>query len=211
MIKVAFLFDKNNDWLMNFYPATFANLDRFEIHKFYDPQNIKGFDLVFVLGYTKILRGDFLKLNKLIMVVHESDLPLGKGFAPVQWQILEGKKRIKISLIELIDKVDCGDILEQMDLVLKGTELYEEIRSAQAEVTFSLIEKVLEKYPYLSRRQQTGVSSFYRKRTPEDSELDVDKSIRELFPLLSIGNNEGWPSFFKLNGETYVLHIYKQE
>jgi len=45
------------------------------------------------------------------LVVHESDLPRGKGFAPVKWQILDGKKEIPVCLLETTEQVDSGDIL----------------------------------------------------------------------------------------------------
>ena len=51
---------------------------------------------MFVIGYTKILPKEFLEGNKLVLVIHESDLPKGKGFSPVQWQILEGKIKFQL-------------------------------------------------------------------------------------------------------------------
>lgn len=211
MQKVAFLFDKNNDWISNHIPESIFKLKFFEFHSFFDLTKIKSFDIVFVLGYTKILKEPFLSNNKNIFLVHESDLPLGKGFSPVQWQILEGKNKIKVSLLELSKELDSGDIVNQMDLVLNGTELYEEIRLAQANVTFKLIKNFLETYPNFIRKSQTGVSTFYKRRKPIDSELDINKTLKDQFPLLRIGNNRKWPSFFKFKGCTYIIKIYKKD
>ena len=36
------------------------------------------------------------------------------------------------------------------------------------------------------------------------------KNLKDLFPLLRIGNNEKWPSFFKFKGNTYIVKIYKK-
>ncbi len=41
----------------------------------------------FFLGCSKIAGPDVLNRNKYNLVVHESALPKGKGFAPVAWQI----------------------------------------------------------------------------------------------------------------------------
>ena len=54
-----------------------------------------------------------------------------------------------------------------------------------------------------------GKGSFYRKRTPEDSELDIDKTIREQFNLLRAVDNNRYPAFFKLNGQKYTLKIFR--
>ena len=45
-------------------------------------------------------------------------------------------------------------------------------------------------------RAQVGKSEFYSKRTPKDSELDINKSIKDQFNLLRICNNEQFPAFF---------------
>ena len=156
MIKVAFLFDKLNDWIARYLPEKLLNTNGFCFNEIYDERNVRGFDIVFVIGYTKILKGEILKSNKLLLVVHESDLPNGKGFAPIQWQILKGVNEITVCLLELVDKIDSGNIYEKYNLSLDGTELYDEIRSKQANATFELIANFLSKYPNCYSSPQVG-------------------------------------------------------
>lgn len=210
MTKVAFLFDKSNNWISSYFSSYLNKNARYNFYKFYDPDKVRNFDIVFVLGFTKILRGKILSSNKHMLLVHESDLPQGKGFAPLQWQILEGSNNVIISLILIDEKVDCGDIVEQQQLVFSGNELYDEIRLKQAMKTYELINSFLEKYPNFIASKQTGKSSFYKKRTPKDSELDLDKTIREQFQLLRICNNDEWPAFFIMNGKKYIIKIYEE-
>ena len=91
MIKVAFLFDRSNDWLAEFLPNYGKKFPKFKFSQIYDEQKIRRFDITFVLGYTKILRGDIFNANNLLLVVHESDLPNGRGFSPLHWQVLPRK------------------------------------------------------------------------------------------------------------------------
>ena len=56
---------------------------------------------------------------------------MDKGFAPVQNQILRNKKKIFISLIKAVNKVDSGPIYMQSYFKLDGTELNNEIRYIQ--------------------------------------------------------------------------------
>ena len=209
-MRIALLFDPKNDWLRQHCPQSLLNSKGINIEILDDSKHAEPFEVVFVLGYTKILPEVFIKRHKLVLLVHESDLPEGKGFAPVQWQILEGKNTITVSLIELTQEVDSGDIFEQTEMILDGSELYEEIRLLQAKVTFRLIEKFLTSYPTVEKRPQVGESTFYRKRHMRDGELEADLSIREQFQLLRIGNNEDWPSFFYMNGVKYVIKINKE-
>ena len=64
MIKVAFLFDKKNNWISNYVPESIFKLESFKFYFFFDPTKIKSFEIVFVLGYTKILDESFINNNK---------------------------------------------------------------------------------------------------------------------------------------------------
>ena len=209
MTNIAFLFDKTNDWLSQYLPEGLKTSKKFNAHVFYEEAKVRSFDLVFVLGYTKVLKGEILSSNKLLLVVHESDLPEGRGLAPVQWQILEGKADITVCLLEISDEVDAGNIFEKMILSLDGSELYGEIRKKQAVITFELIARFLETYPNLNSETQQGKPTFYRRRNPSDSQLDLDKTIRDQFNLLRICNNKDWPAFFELDGVRYTIKIDK--
>lgn len=211
MIKVAFLFDRNNDWIKNFFNFSSDYLSNFEVTVADDPKDLISNEIVFVLGYTKKLGKDFLKKNTMTLVIHESDLPYGKGFSPIQWQILEGKNKVTASLIEITEEIDAGDIIEQTEIFFDGTELYDEIREKQAKASIKLIKTFLENYPAYSRKSQLGESTFFRRRNPEDSKLDINKTILENFCLMRINNNEGWPSYFIHNEKKYIIKIYKED
>ena len=69
----------------------------------------------------------------------------------------------------------------------------------------------LEKFPILSPKAQSGEESFYPKRTPKDSELDMTKSLESQFNLLRIVSNEEFPAFFIKDGKKFVLKIYAHD
>ena len=151
-----------------------------------------------------------VKKNKYNLIIHESNLPKGKGFAPVQWQILKNKKNIPVCLIEAENKVDSGKIFEKIFFKLDGTELYDEIRKKQAKATFSIIKRFLKKFPKIFSKKQIGKSTFYRRRYPKDNLLNINKSIKENFNLLRIGNNELFPSHFHYRSIKYIIKIFKK-
>jgi len=206
--KICFLLDKDNNWLLSFCKKFLSLNKKKNIKIFYNYKKIHNFDYVFVLGYTRILPNSFIKNNKLIIVIHESNLPKGKGNSPLQWQILKNKNHIDVNLIKLTENLDSGDIILTDRIVLNGTELYDEIRDKQAIVTFKLISKFL-KLKKIKFKKQIGKETFYKKRTPSDSELKFTKSIKENFNLLRISNNEKWPAFFYYKKTKYIIKIFK--
>ena len=209
-IKITFLLDPKNNWMEKYIKKNFLAVNKkfqFKISKNY--QRVFKQNIVFILGYTKILPNNFLKKNNLNLVVHESNLPKGKGFSPVQWQILKNQNKIPICLIEAIETVDSGPILAKSSFNLEGNELNEEIRLKQAVATIKIIKKFLKKFPNFSQKKQVGLPTFYKRRYPKDSLLDLNKSLKNNFNLLRIADNLNYPAYFIYKGKKYILKIYK--
>ena len=168
----------------------------------------ESYDVLFILSYHKIIESDYLKKNKHNLVIHESDLPEGKGWAPLFWQILEGKNEIIFSMFEAGDGIDNGDIYIKEKLTLTGYELNEELRKKQAELIIKMCLQFINNYEkYSQPKIQQGVESFYPKRTSKDSELDINKTIKEQFDLLRIVSNKDYPAFFEMDGKKYSIKI----
>ena len=163
--------------------------------------------IVFILSYFRIIPSVHLGKNRLNLVVHESDLPKGKGWAPMFWQVLEGKNEIPVTLFEADEHTDNGRIWFKDVIQLRGDELHDELRHLQAEKSVEMCLKFLEELDGIEPKEQEGESTFYPRRTPKDSELDTSKSIDELFNQLRIASNEDYPAFFMKNGVKYVLQI----
>lgn len=163
----------------------------------------------FYLGCLNIVGQKILNINQYNLVVHESDLPKGRGFAPVAWQVLEGKNDITMCLIEAAEEVDAGNIFLKKKMSLKGTELNNEIRDYQGKMSIELCLDFLDLEGAIDGEKQKGTATYYKRRRPDDSELDINKTIAQQFNLLRIADNEAYPAFFIINGIKYILHIEK--
>jgi len=210
--KVTFLLDENNLWFENQLRKFNFKLDNkydFKISKNY--LNIKNQNIVFPISYTKILPKSFMLANELVVVAHPSKLPHDKGFAPIQHQILKNKNKIYISLIKAEKEVDAGPIYFQDYFYLNGTELSDEIRKIQGSEYLKIIKKFLIKYPNVKSKKQIGNSNFNKRRYPKDSQLNINKTIKEQFNHLRINDNELYPSFFFYKNKKYILKISKEK
>lgn len=167
------------------------------------------YEIVFILSYFELVGKSFLDIHMHNIVVHESDLPKGRGWAPLFWQILENKDEIPVVLFEASEKADEGEIYLKDTIMFGGHELNDEIREKEANKTIELCLKFIDKYESLTCDKQIGNPTYYNKRTPKDSELDVDKTIREQFNLLRIVNNDEYPAFFFHKGHKYTVKIFK--
>jgi len=166
-------------------------------------------DLCFYLSCSQVVPKSIRDRFHHNLVVHESDLPSGKGWSPLTWQILEGKNRIPVTLFEATEKVDSGDIYLQEWLEFEGHELIDELRQAQAAATLHLCRAFVNRYPEVlqSAKPQVGKESFYPRRKPKDSRLDVNCSLAQQFNLLRVVDNEKYPAFFELHDRQYLLKV----
>ena len=205
-MKIAIL-TTPNQWFIPY--AKKLQKDIIESELFLDHKEINSnFDILFILSYHNIIPQEFLDKNKHNIVIHASALPKGKGWAPLFWQVLEGKKKIPFSMFEASNGVDNGNIYMQKTLKLTGYELNEELREKQANHTIDMCLEFINNYDkYKIPTPQSGDETFYKKRTSQDSKLDIDKTIKEQFNLLRIVNNDEYPAFFEIDGHRYILKI----
>lgn len=177
-----------------------------------DAGALSGGDLLFLISCQQIvgreLRGRYVQT----LVAHASDLPEGRGWSPLVWQILEGRGRIAVTLLEAADEVDAGAILGQRWLEFGGHELSDEINASLFAAELELLDLALEKFGALTPRPQDGSrATWYRRRTPEDSRLDLQKTLGEQFDLLRVCDPQRYPAFFEHRGHRYVLRIEKDD
>lgn len=180
-----------------------------------------GHDSYLIHKHKEVVEGDILcllacerkfaklELNGHNLVVHESLLPEGKGWSPLTWQILEGKKSIPITLFEATEQVDAGVIYLQEFIEFQGHELLPELKAKQGNKTNELIVRFIKNLQGMKGIPQSGDESFYPRRKPKDSELNIDKSIEEQFNLLRVCDNERYPAFFIKDGIKFLLRIEK--
>jgi len=207
-MKIAILTSKNQ-WFVAHSKELCKQIKDSQL--FYNHQNISDeYDIVFILSYHKIIKEKYLKLHKHNIVIHSSALPKGKGWAPLFWQVLEGKSDIIFTIFEASTGLDNGDIYFSKSLKLTGYELNNELRQKQANMIEEMCVDFLDHYEeYKISKPQSGEESFFAKRTKYDSELDINKTIKDQFNLLRIVDNDEYPAFFEIDGNRYTLTIKK--
>lgn len=209
-MHITILID-NESWILPFGEKLLIDLEKLghEVHLVRSAEEVRSGWVNFLLGCTRIVDEATLNKNKHNLVVHESDLPKGKGFAPMAWQILEGKEKIPVCLIEAATDVDSGCIWLKDQIILSGSELCEDWRKLQGDKTIELCLRFVSEYHSLNPIEQHGDSTHYSRRRVADSEINPDKTIREQMNLLRIVDNARYPGFFYINGSKYEIQLKK--
>lgn len=209
-IKVGFLFDIKNNWIENFINNFKFIKKNYSFKKTYILKDLKKFDIVFILSYTKVISYKYFNKKCLYLVIHSSSLPKGRGFSPMQWQVQNNRSSIKNSMIIAKKKVDEGDIVLQNTFKIDKTDLYKDLRKKQAKSICELINKFLKIYPNFIKKKQIGEVSYYRKRNINDNKLNLNQSLKSNFRILRLSDNEKFPSWFFYKGKKFIIKIYKE-
>lgn len=194
------------DWMKKWQTA---NVKYHEIDIIIDKAQLSSGHILFLISCGQIItKGDRDRYKKTL-VIHAADLPRGRGWSPHIWQLIEGKTSFMLTMLEAEDKVDSGDIWHQIEITVPKHFLYDEINRVVFDGECHLMDWALENFDSVKPRKQIGEPTYYPKRTPKDSELDVSKSIAEQFDLMRISDPDRYPAFLNNHGYKYKLIIEK--
>jgi methionyl-tRNA formyltransferase len=201
----------NPSWIVPFAQQLVAELGRDGDEAIFAcrHEEISTGTVAFFLGCVNITPADVLARNQRNLIVHESELPKGRGFSPLTWQILEGAKRIPICLLEAVEGVDAGPVIYRDVIEFEGHELVNELRSKLGDKTRSLCRRFLAETVPPPGDPQVGEGTYYARRRPTDSRLDPACTIAEQFDLLRVVDNERYPAWFEYRGNKYKVAIEK--
>jgi len=100
-------------------------------------------DIFVVASYGKLIPGNLLEIPKYRLNVHPSLLPKYRGSAPIHWPILNGDKETGVSILDIAEKLDAGDIYYQEKLAIDPRANASELTSELARFSYGVLKKVL--------------------------------------------------------------------
>ncbi len=161
-------------------------------------------DLLVVSSYGKMIPAEWLTIaKKANLNVHPSLLPKYRGAAPIQWPILNGDSETGITIMEVIERLDAGDIYAQeiypLDQHIQATELSRDLAEHSRKLLLQVFEQ-LQNHTASKRPQDEKIATYARKLCKEDGRLDWNKSAQVLHN--QIRGLVPWPTaFFEYGGE----------
>ena len=171
-----------------------------------------NFDLTVMLSYYKIIPSKYLNNTKYNLVVHESDLPKGRGFSPLFHQIINGKTWITFSLFECLKNMDSGKIYFKKKFYFSPTLIYEEIKNHQINCALKLLDiflkKLKNKKKLIKGKDQKGNATFFKKLKNETSEININKTLDSQINILRTRDNDNFPSYFYYKKRKYILKLF---
>ena len=92
-------------------------------------------DIIVVAAYGKILPTDILNMPKYGCInVHASLLPKYRGASPINAAVLNGEKTSGITIIQMAEGIDTGDMLHKISTDLAENETYGQLHDRLADI-----------------------------------------------------------------------------
>ena len=145
-------------------------------------------DCIFVMGWRKLISEKIVSLPSFgSMGIHFSLLPLGRGFAPVNWAIILGWKKTGSSLFYLDTGMDVGAIVSQSHVDISFDDTAKTLNDKLTSASILMFRKMLPKIADKSaprKIQNHADAQYFSKRIPSDGQIDWKQSSLQIYNLI---------------------------
>jgi methionyl-tRNA formyltransferase len=166
-------------------------------------------NLIVVAAYGKILPASLLQLPRYGCInVHASLLPKYRGAAPIQWAIVRGETHTGVTIMQMNERMDAGDILLQSATAIGSAETYGELQTRLAHLGATALREALAQlhagtlHPQAQVEAQATLAPMIKK---DDGRIDWTQPAPHLARVVRAFNP--WPSAFThFDGRLLKLH-----
>jgi methionyl-tRNA formyltransferase len=135
-------------------------------------------DLFLVVAYGEILRQHILDLpSKGCINVHASLLPKYRGAAPMQRALMAGEKESGITIIDMVQQMDAGDMIERLKVEIPDAMTFGELDEALYKLACEALVKTLDAFKkgrVIKTPQDHALATLAPKITTEEAEIKWD-------------------------------------
>ena len=145
-------------------------------------------DCIVVVAYGKILPKEILDYPKYGCInIHASLLPKYRGSAPIQWSVINGEKETGVTIMQMDEGIDTGDMLYQkaIPIMIDDTaeSMFEKLSALGGEMIVDALRK-LEKGELKAIKQDDALSSHAPMLDKKISEIDWDQPAEKVHDLV---------------------------
>ncbi len=156
-------------------------------------------DAMIVVAYGRIIPKNILDLPKYGCInVHASLLPKYRGAAPIQWAVLDGEKSSGVSIMQMDEGLDTGDIIAQSEIVLDKKEtsdsLFDKLSLEGGHLLLKTLDEIEAGTSKRTPQPEVSTTEYARMITKADGLVDWTKSAEEIERLVRGMNS--WPGAY---------------
>ncbi|MBI3308069.1 MAG: hypothetical protein HYZ79_01690 [Candidatus Melainabacteria bacterium] len=172
------------------------------------------YNILLSCGYPFLIPEKVYTRAKYAINFHPTLLPKYRG--RYLHYVLINKDEYTGVTAHLIDSsLDTGPIIKQACFKVSPFDTVKSLMRKSSEVEIGLVLDTLNMLRNGSLKVlpqgENESSSYFEKRTPDDSEIDPSKSLKELFYEIRAYDNVEYPAFFYVDGQKVYISLYRKE
>ncbi len=171
---------------------------------------IKSFnaDIFIVVSYGKFLPSSILELPKYRLNIHPSLLPKYRGPSPINYALLNGDSYTGVSIIDVTDKMDAGNIYMQWVEKIKKDDNYETLHNRLSDIGSKMLICTIDgiENGEIKVKKQDELCAVYTKIIEKKDgridfqSMDADKIVNMVKAYY------GWPSaYFEYKSKIFKI------
>ena len=175
--------------------------------------DITNENMVLCVNYHHIVPQPILDLKYGAWTFHGSDLPKGRGWAPLAWTLINCEPNLTITLFMADKNVYTGMYYRKISMPVQDIDTIYSMRKKSETIIIELADNLLHDISTNSTivlHEQKGDPTFYKKRTTNDSEININMTIKEAWKIIRSCHNSEYPAFFRI-GTSKILLKYEVE
>jgi methionyl-tRNA formyltransferase/UDP-4-amino-4-deoxy-L-arabinose formyltransferase/UDP-glucuronic acid dehydrogenase (UDP-4-keto-hexauronic acid decarboxylating) len=171
-------------------------------------------DTLLSAGYPFLLDAEQLAVCRHNLNVHPALLPRYRG-AATGWHVLAyGEKESGVTVHFIDSGMDTGPILAQIRIPLSPFDTLlsqtRKINGLEPEAVQRALVRVCEGDTG-DQQSEACATTFTERRTPEDSKIDPDSSLRDLYNFIRACDPERFPAYFDVEGQKVGIRLFRLE
>lgn len=136
-------------------------------------------DLILIAGYSQILKKNILKqAKKFVINLHGGPVKKYRGGSPLNWQIINGEKKIGLSLIKTDTGIDTGGVISQKYFKLNYNDKIKDVHGKANKFFLKMLLPVLKKIKANKKikvNYQKTKGKYHFQRSDKDGEINFSK------------------------------------
>jgi methionyl-tRNA formyltransferase len=171
------------------------------------------FELMLSINYLFIIEKDLINLpEKYALNIHGSLLPKNRGRTPHVWAIIHGETETGITIHEITEGCDEGDIVLQKKLPIPidatGSSILDQFNANYYPMLKEIIQRI-EQNELNKFKQDETQATWNGKRTPEDGEINWSWNPNRIYNWVRAQTNPYPGAFTYLNGKKLTIDWVK--
>ncbi len=170
-------------------------------------------DLIVVVAYGKILSQKLIEIPKKgIINVHSSLLPKYRGAAPIHAAIVNGDKESGVTIMDIVEDLDAGDIILQRRAPIHPADTLKELHDRLAILgSEALVEAIdlIEEGKVERKPQNENDVTFVKPIKKGQCEIPWDNKMEDIYNFVR-GLNPFPTAFTKCNEKMYKIYFVEK-